>query len=117
MQDGRDYSISGQQKTKTVVKWVKWKWNLLHCVWFLANPWTVACQTPLSMEFPRQDYWSGLPFSSPGDLPHPGVEPGYPALQADSLTTESPFREVLKKSKEKHDLFNRKKKYMSVCKK
>ena len=59
--------------------------------------------------------WAAILF--PGDLPDPGVEPGYPALQADSLTTESPCREVLKKSKEKHDLFNRKKKYMSVCKK
>ena len=48
-------------------------------------PWTVACQAPLSMEFSRQEYWSGLPFPSPGDLPDPGIEPGSPALQADSL--------------------------------
>ena len=41
----------------------------------LMTPWTVACQTPLSMGFPRQEYWSGLPFPSPGDLPDPGMEP------------------------------------------
>ena len=54
----------------------------------LATPWIVACQTPLSMGFSRQEYWSGLPFPSPGDLPDPGTEPRSPALQADSLLTE-----------------------------
>ena len=44
----------------------------------------------LSMGFSRQGYWSGLPFASPGDLSHPGVEPGSPALQADSLPSELP---------------------------
>ena len=53
----------------------------------LETPWTVACQAPLSMGFSRQEYWSGLPFPSPGDLPDPGIEPGSPALQADSLPT------------------------------
>ena len=53
----------------------------------LATPWTVARQIPLSMEFSRQEYWSGLPFPSPGDLPDPGIEPRSPALQADSLPT------------------------------
>ena len=52
------------------------------------TPWTVAYKGPLSMEFSRQEYWSGLPFPSPGDLPNPGIEPGSPALQADSLLTE-----------------------------
>ena len=54
----------------------------------LATPWTVACQAPLSMGFSRQAYWSGFPFPSPGDLPDLGIEPGSPALQADSLPTE-----------------------------
>ena len=54
----------------------------------LATPCTVACQTPLSVVFSRQEYWSGLPFPSPGDLPDPGIEPQSPALQADSLRTE-----------------------------
>ena len=54
----------------------------------LATPWTVAHQAPLSMGFSRQEYWNGLPFPSPGDLPDPGIEPGSPALQADDLLTE-----------------------------
>ena len=54
----------------------------------LVTPWTVVCQAPLSMAFSRQEYWNGLPFPSPGDLPYPGIEPGSPALQADSLPTE-----------------------------
>ena len=54
----------------------------------LVTPWTVAHQAPLSMGFPRREYWSGLPFPSPGDLPNPGTEPRSPALQADSLPTE-----------------------------
>ena len=53
-----------------------------------ATPWTAALQAPLSMEFSRQEHWSGLPFPSPGDLPTPGIEPGSPALQADSLPFE-----------------------------
>ena len=52
--------------------------------------WTVAHKAPLSMEFSREEYWSGYPFHSPGDLPEPGIEPGSPALQADSLSSESP---------------------------
>ena len=48
----------------------------------------VACQALLSMEFSRQEYWSGLPFPSPGDLPDPGIKPGTPGLQADSLSTK-----------------------------
>ena len=51
-----------------------------------AIPWTVAHQVPLSMEFSRQEYWNGLPFPSPGDLPNPGTERGSPALLADSFT-------------------------------
>ena len=54
----------------------------------LATPWTVARQVPLSMGFSRQEYWSKLPFPSPGDLPDPGIEPRSPALQEDSLLTE-----------------------------
>ena len=54
----------------------------------LATPWTIAFQAPLSMAFSRQEYWSGLVFSSPGDLPNPGIEPRFPALQGDSLLTE-----------------------------
>ena len=60
----------------------------LSCIQLFATPWTVACQAPLSVGFSRQEYWSGLPFPSPGDLPNPGIEPGSPALQADSLPSE-----------------------------
>ena len=55
-----------------------------------ATPWTVAHQAPPSMGFSRPEYWSGLPFPSPGDLPDPGIEPRSPALQADALTSEPP---------------------------
>ena len=54
------------------------------------TPWTVARQAPLSMEFFRQEYWSGWPFPSPGNLPDPGIKPGSPELQADSLLSEPP---------------------------
>ena len=54
------------------------------------TPWTVARQAPLSMGFSRQEYWSGLPFPSPGDLPNPGIEPRSPALQADAFSSEPP---------------------------
>ena len=52
--------------------------------------WTVARQAPLSMGFSSQEYWSGLPFPSPEDLPDPGIKPGSPTLQADSLLSEPP---------------------------
>ena len=57
------------------------------------TPWTVAYQAPQSMEFSRQEFWSGLPFPSPGDLPDPGIEPRSPALRAlpsDCFTSEPP---------------------------
>ena len=54
----------------------------------MANPWTVVCQAPLSMGFPRQEYWSRLPFPSPEDLPDLRIEPRSPALQPDSLPSE-----------------------------
>ena len=58
------------------------------CVQLLVSPWMVACEAPLSMGFSRQEYWSGLPLPSPGDLQDSGIEPGSLALQADSLPTE-----------------------------
>ena len=54
------------------------------------TPWTVDHQAPLAMGFSGQEYWSGLPFPSPGDLPDPGVETGSPTLQADALSPELP---------------------------
>ena len=54
------------------------------------TPWTVAYQALLSMGFSRQEYWNGLPFPSPADLPDPGIKPRSPALQADALPSEGP---------------------------
>ena len=67
----------------------KWKWSR-SVVPLFATPWTVAYQAPPSMGFSRQQYWSGLPFPSPGHLPDPGIEPGSPEFQADALTSEPP---------------------------
>ena len=71
-------------------------WIIMVCYWWslficsvvsdtLWPPWTIAGQAPLPMGFSRQEYWSGLPFPSPGDLPNPGIEPRSPALQANSV--------------------------------
>ena len=63
----------------------RWKWKSLSCVWLFATPWTTQ-----SREFSRIEYWSGYPFSSPGDLPNPRIKPRSPPLQADSLPVEPP---------------------------
>ena len=62
--------------------------QLLNCVQLFVTPWIVASQAPLSMGSCRQEYWSGLPFPSPGDLPNPGIKPRSPALQVDVLPSE-----------------------------
>ena len=66
--------------------------QLLSHVWLFAIQWTAACQSPLSMGFFRQEYWSGLPFPSPGDLPNPGIKPealASPALAGGFITTST----------------------------
>ena len=68
----------------------------LNRIRLFATPWTVTYEAPLSMGFSRQEYWSGLPFPSPGDLPDPGIELGSPALQADALTSEPPGKQFYK---------------------
>ena len=74
------YSIMEYKRTlfSSVSEWVK----SLSCVWLSTTLWAIACQAPLSVGFFRQEYWSGLPFPSPGDLPDPGVELRSPTLQA-----------------------------------
>ena len=72
----------------------KWKWS--HDQLF-ATPWTAACQAPLSMGFSRQQYWSGLPFPSPGDLPNPGIKPGLPHCRQMLLSSEPPGKKSLLK--------------------
>ena len=64
--------------------------QLLSHVQLFAVSWTVVCQAPLSMEFSRQQYWSGVTFPSPGDLPNPGIALASPALEADSLPLTPP---------------------------
>ena len=65
----------------------------LSCVRLFATPWTIAYQTPPSMGFSRQEYWSGLPFPPPGDLPNPGIEPRSLALQVDALLSDPPGKQ------------------------
>ena len=69
---------------------VKVKVKLLSRVQLFATPWTVAHQAPPSMGFSWQEYWSGLPFPSPGNLLNPRIEPRSPTLEADALTSEAP---------------------------
>ena len=71
---------------------------VLNHVQLFATPWTIARQTPLPVGFPWQEYWSELPFPSPGDLPHPGIEPASPALAGGFFTTEpsgKPIEEII----------------------
>ena len=73
---------------------MKVKVKSLRRVQLFATPWTVAHQDPKSMRFSKQEYWSGLPFPSPGDLPDPGIEPGSPTLKADALPSEPPGKSL-----------------------
>ena len=88
------YLISGHQNKKDLqvlyFKAIKSKSSKLSHVQLFVTPWTVARQAPLSMGFSRQEYWNGLPFPSPGDLPDLGIKPGSPALQEDSFPSEPP---------------------------
>ena len=69
-----------------VYKYICFVVCLLSCIQLFCNPMNRICQAPLSMRFPRQEHWSWLPFSSPGDLPNPKIKPVSPAVQADSLS-------------------------------
>src|SRR5574340_513396 len=82
------YSLNKEKLSMPIILLRKQKVKSLSCVRLFVTPWTVAYQAPPSLEFSRQEYWSGLPFPSPEDLPDPGIEPRSPALQADSLLTE-----------------------------
>ena len=76
----------------------------LSCVRLFVTPWTVAHQAPPSMGFSRQEYWSVLPFPSPGDLPDPGTEARSPTLLADALTSEPPGKPMIHLEAYKNDL-------------
>ena len=73
--------------------------KLLSRVRLSATPWTVAYQAPPSMGFSKQEYWSGLPFPSPGDFPDLGIEPRSPTLRADALPSKLPGKACLKRKK------------------
>ena len=75
---------------RVVTQWCQ----LLSGVQFFVTAWTIARQAPLSMEFSRLEYWNGLPFPTPGDLPDPRIEPGSPAVQAVSLPFEPPGKPI-----------------------
>ena len=82
-------SWADMQKSKRPRENEKWKWSR-SVLRLFATPWNVAYQAPLSMGSSRQEYWSGLPFPSSGDLPNPGIELWSPALRADALPSEPP---------------------------
>ena len=77
---GRRILYHWASKEAYIIHERKVKVKLLSRVWLFATPWTVAYQAPPSMGFSRQEYWSGLPFPTPGDLPDPGIKPGSPEL-------------------------------------
>ena len=74
------------------IKWSEVK--PLSPVWLFATPWTVAYQAPPSKRFSKQEYWSGLPLPSPGDLPDPEIEPRSSALEVDALSSEPPGKSL-----------------------
>ena len=84
------FLVGGWGTLKPRIPVVKVKVKSLSRVRLFGTLWTVAYQASPSMGFSRQEYWSGLPFPSPEDLPDPGIEPGSPALEADALTPETP---------------------------
>ena len=88
---GRFFTTSTTWEAQACCEPVK----LLSRVQLFATPWTVAYQVPPSMEFSRQEYWSGLPFPSPGDLPDLGIEPRSLALWANTLPSELPGKSLL----------------------
>ena len=87
---GKEYIKAVYRHPAYLTTYCRVKVKSLSRVQLFETPWTIAHQAPLSMGFSRQEYWSGLPFPSPGDLPNPGIEPRSPPLQADALTSEPP---------------------------
>ena len=91
------------RRITSIVESIKYQNVLSHFsnVWHFATQWTIARQAPLSVEFFRQEYWSGLSFPTPGDCPYPGIfpmSPKSPELQVDSLTTELPGKSQIPES-------------------
>ena len=95
------YSICHHLKCNDLYYLLRFSISIIECVYMLSRvylsvtPWTIAHQAPLSMGLSRQEYWSGLPFLSPGDLPDPGIESVSPALAGIFFTTEPPGKPEL----------------------
>ena len=92
------YNVKAVRGTVSGIKWgesplmrkcVCMHAQLLSCIWPFVTPWTVADQCSLSIGFPRQEYWNGLPFPSPRDLPYPGIRPVSPALASKFFTSST----------------------------
>ena len=90
--------------TGTLDLWIGVKVKSLSRVRLFVTPWTVAHQAPQAMGFSRQEYRSGLPLPSPGDLPDPGIEAGSPALQADALPYEPPGKPMVEEDEKGHKM-------------
>ena len=94
---GSTQSVEGLSRTKRQNKKNKKQNKKTHTfshIQFFSTPRTVVCQATLSMRFPRQEYWNGLPFPSLGDIPDPGVKPKSPALAGEFFTTEPPGKSL-----------------------
>ena len=92
--ENRNNAGNIREGKNSICDWIhSWKWKCLlpSHVWLFVIARTVAHQAPLPMEFSRQEYWSGLPFPPPGDLPDPGIKARFSAMQADSLRSEPPM--------------------------
>ena len=106
------FFIPKLDKPDTIIFVERKKVKSLSRVRLFATPWPVAYQAPPSMGFSRQEYWSALPFPSPGDIPNPGIEPGSPALEADSLTSESPGTRNIYRSRTQFSPFGHQNKWI-----
>ena len=86
LENSMDYTVHGITKSQTRLS------DFHFHVQLFLTPWTTVCPAPLSTGFPRQEYWSGLPFPPPGDLPDPGIKPSSPELVGRFFTTEPPAK-------------------------
>ena len=91
----KEESMVWRNGRKRFIEVWKRKCSSLNCVWLFVTPWTETHQSPLSMEFSRQEYWSEFPLPSSGGLPYPGIELWSPTLQADCLPSEPPRKPAI----------------------
>ena len=104
----RQYKNKLLKREQKIISKESYAMCMLSAVWLFAAPWTVAYQVPESIEFSSQEYWSGLPFPTPGNLPGPGINPTSPgslALASRFITTEPPGKHISKKYLTKNRIF------------